>query len=313
MNPMMAESSVIKAYLDFILELPWHEVSKDTRSLKVLQEKLDENHYGLDKVKDRIIEYLAVKIKTNKNPQTILCLVGPPGTGKTSLGVSIAKALGREFVKESLGGVRDESEIRGHRRTYVGALPGRILKGMKDAGKMNPVFLLDEIDKMASDYRGDPASAMLEVLDPEQNKQFSDNYLEEPYDLSQVLFITTANYLENIPAPLRDRMEIVELSSYTEFEKFNIAVNHLVKKQLDAHGLKKSFQLLKKLHTMIRSYTKESGVREINRLIGTLIRKVIKEILMMKILNMLKLQKKTWKIFRCLIYPYFKIQTKLVL
>ncbi len=282
MNPMMAESSVIRAYLDFIIELPWHEVSKDTRSLKVLQEKLDENHYGLDKVKDRIIEYLAVKIKTNKNPQTILCLVGPPGTGKTSLGVSIANALGRKFVKQSLGGIRDESEIRGHRRTYVGALPGRILKGMKDAGKMNPVFLLDEIDKMASDYRGDPASAMLEVLDPEQNKQFSDNYLEETYDLSQVLFITTANYLQNIPAPLRDRMEIVELSSYTEFEKFNIAINHLVPKQLEAHGLSvDEFSITDEaMYNMIRNYTRESGVREINRIIGTLIRKVIKEILM---------------------------------
>ncbi len=282
MNPMMAESSVIKTYLDFIIELPWYQTSKDTDSIKVVQEKLDEHHYGLDKVKDRIIEYLAVKIKTGKNPQTILCLVGPPGTGKTSLGASIADALGRKFVKQSLGGVRDESEIRGHRRTYVGALPGRILKGMKDAGTVNPVFLLDEIDKMTSDFRGDPASAMLEVLDPEQNKQYSDNYLEETYDLSQVLFITTANYLQNIPPPLRDRMEIVELSSYTEYEKFNIAINHLIDKQLDGHGLKpEEFKITDEaIHTIIRNYTREAGVREINRLIGTLVRKAIKEILM---------------------------------
>lgn len=284
MNPMMAESSVIKTYLDFIIELPWHETSEDTKSLKHVKEALDKNHYGLDKVKDRIIEYLAVKIKTGKNPQTILCLVGPPGTGKTSLGISIADALGRKFVKQSLGGIRDESEIRGHRRTYVGALPGRILKGMKDAGKMNPVFLLDEIDKMGKDFRGDPASAMLEVLDPEQNANFSDNYLEETYDLSQVLFITTANYLQNIPEPLKDRMEIVELSSYTEFEKYNIAVNHLIPKQLDAHGLTlNEFSINEEaIYTVIRNYTREAGVREINRLIGTLVRKAIKEVLMEK-------------------------------
>ena len=237
MSPMMAESAIIKTYLDFLVELPWHEKSEDIRDLSLVQKALDENHYGLEKVKDRIIEYLAVKIKTGKNPQTILCLVGPPGTGKTSLGKSIADALGRKFVKSSLGGVKDESEIRGHRRTYIGALPGRILKGMKDAGTINPVFLLDEIDKMSSDFRGDPASAMLEVLDPEQNARFSDNYLEETYDLSQVLFITTANYLENIPAPLRDRMEIVELSSYTEYEKFNITKKHLISRQLEAHGM----------------------------------------------------------------------------
>lgn len=282
MSPMMAESSVIKTYLDFIIDLPWHETSEDTSSLKAVKEALDKNHYGLDKVKDRIIEYLAVKIKTGKNPQTILCLVGPPGTGKTSLGASIAEALGRKFVKQSLGGVRDESEIRGHRRTYVGALPGRILKGMKDAGTINPVFLLDEIDKMGKDFRGDPASAMLEVLDPEQNAEFSDNYLEETYDLSQVLFITTANYLQNIPEPLKDRMEIVELSSYTEYEKYNIAVNHLVPKQLEAHGLtEKEFSINEEaIYTIIRNYTREAGVREINRLIGTLVRKAIKEVLM---------------------------------
>ncbi len=285
MSPMMAESSIIKTYLDFLIALPWYKKSDDSKSLKHVEEKLDEHHYGLDKVKDRIIEYLAVKIKTRKNPQTILCLVGPPGTGKTSLAISIANALGRKFVKQSLGGVRDESEIRGHRRTYIGALPGRILKGMKDAGTINPVFLLDEIDKMASDFRGDPASAMLEVLDPEQNAHFSDNYLEETYDLSEVLFITTANYLESIPAPLKDRMEIVELSSYTEFEKFNITVKHLIPKQLDAHGMKKEeFSITDEaIYKIIQNYTRESGVREINRVIGTLVRKGIKEILIDKI------------------------------
>jgi len=282
--PAMAESGIIKTYLDFLVALPWKKASRDSNDLKKVQEKLDKNHYGLGTVKDRIVEYLAVKISTKKNPQTILCLVGPPGVGKTSLAISIADALGRKFVKQSLGGVRDESEIRGHRRTYIGALPGRILSGMKNAGTINPVFLLDEIDKMSSDYKGDPASAMLEVLDPEQNAKFSDHYLEENYDLSQVLFITTANYLENIPAPLRDRMEIVELSSYTEFEKFNIAKSHLIDKQLKAHGItEKEFSVTDEtIYHIIRHYTREAGVRELNRFIGTLIRKGIKEILMEK-------------------------------
>jgi ATP-dependent Lon protease len=285
--PAMAESGIIKTYLDFLVALPWKKASKDSNDLNKVQSKLDKNHYGLSSVKDRIIEYLAVKIKTRRNPQTILCLVGPPGVGKTSLAISIADALGRKFVKQSLGGVRDESEIRGHRRTYIGALPGRILNGMKSAGTVNPVFLLDEIDKMSSDYKGDPASAMLEVLDPEQNAKFSDHYLEENYDLSQVLFITTANYLENIPAPLRDRMEIVELSSYTEYEKFNIATNHLIEKQLKAHGItRKEFSITDEtLYYIIRHYTREAGVRELNRFIGTLIRKGIKEILMDKKTN----------------------------
>jgi len=280
----MAEASIIKTYLDFLVDLPWHEVSEDLNDLSKVKEALDKNHYGLEKVKDRILEYLAVKIMTNKNPQTILCLVGPPGVGKTSLAVSIAEALNRKFVKASLGGVRDESEIRGHRRTYIGALPGRILSGMRTANTMNPVFLLDEIDKMASDYKGDPASAMLEVLDPEQNSKFSDHYLEESYDLSQVLFITTANYLENIPAPLRDRMEIVELSSYTEYEKYQIAINHLIEKQLDAHGLKKEqFELDDEaIYHIIQRYTREAGVRELDRNIGALVRKAIKEILIDK-------------------------------
>ena len=280
----MAEASIIKTYLDFLVALPWHETSKDSNDLKAVKEALDKNHYGLEKVKDRILEYLAVKIMTNKNPQTILALVGPPGVGKTSLAISIAEALNRKFVKASLGGVRDESEIRGHRRTYIGALPGRILNGMKNAKTMNPVFLLDEIDKMASDYKGDPASAMLEVLDPEQNANFSDHYLEESYDLSQVLFITTANYLENIPAPLRDRMEIVELSSYTEYEKYQIAKNHLIDKQFSAHGITKDQLSIEDnvIYNIIQYYTREAGVRELDRHIGALVRKSIKEILINK-------------------------------
>ena len=280
----MAESSVIRTYLDLLIELPWKKSSKDTQDLKKVQDILDENHFGLEKVKERIIEYLAVKMMTKRNPQTILCLSGPPGVGKTSLAISIAEALNRKFVKQSLGGVRDESEIRGHRRTYVGAMPGRIIKGMKEAKTVNPVFLLDEIDKMASDYKGDPASAMLEVLDPEQNAKFSDHYLEEPYDLSQVLFITTANYLENVPAPLRDRMEIVELSSYTELEKFEIAKRHLLKKQLKAHGLESNMFKVDDdvIYYIVRHYTREAGVRELNRYIGALIRKTIKTILIDK-------------------------------
>ncbi|MFA7589681.1 MAG: endopeptidase La, partial [Acholeplasmataceae bacterium] len=267
------------------VDLPWKKASRDNYDLNRVKQKLDENHYALEKVKERIIEYLAVKIMTKRNPQTILCFAGPPGVGKTSLAVSIAEALNRKFVKQSLGGVRDESEIRGHRRTYVGAMPGRIIKGMKDAQTINPVFLLDEIDKMSSDYKGDPASAMLEVLDPEQNANFSDHYLEEPYNLSHVLFITTANYLENVPAPLRDRMEIVELSSYTEQEKFQIARRHLIKKQLKAHGLKDvSFSITDDaIYYIIRHYTREAGVRELNRYIGSLVRKSIKEILLTKV------------------------------
>jgi len=280
----MAESSIIKTYLDLLVDLPWKKASKDNYDLVKVKEELDKNHYGLENVKERIIEYLAVKIMTKRNPQTILCLAGPPGVGKTSLAISIASALNRKFVKQSLGGIRDESEIRGHRRTYIGAMPGRIIKGMKDAGTVNPVFLLDEIDKMSSDYKGDPASAMLEVLDPEQNAKFSDHYLEEPYDLSQVLFITTANYLENVPAPLRDRMEIVELSSYTEQEKFQIGKRHLIAKQLKAHGItNKEFSITDEtIYYIIQHYTREAGVRELNRFIGALIRKGIKEILMTK-------------------------------
>ena len=275
------ESGVIRTYLDFLVDLPWHEVSIDETDINKAEKALDSTHFGLEKVKERIIEYLAVKILTEKNPQTILCLVGPPGVGKTSLAQSIAKALNRNFVKQSLGGVKDESEIRGHRRTYLGALPGRILQGMKKAKVVNPVFLLDEIDKLGSDYKGDPSAALLEVLDPEQNANFSDHYLEEQYDLSQVLFIATANYLGNIPAPLRDRMEIIELSSYTEIEKFNIAQEHLIIKQIEAHGLdEKKFSISDEaVMELIRSYTREAGVRQLDRLFGSLVRKSIKIIL----------------------------------
>ena len=280
----MAESGIIRSYLDWIIKLPWYKASDDNNDLADVAKKLDKNHYGLEKVKDRIIEYLAVKMMTGKNPSTILCFAGPPGVGKTSLARSISEALGRKFVKQSLGGVRDESEIRGHRRTYLGALPGRILKGMKDAGTVNPVFLLDEIDKMTADYRGDPAAAMLEVLDPEQNKFFSDNYLEEPYDLSQVMFITTANDLSNIPGPLRDRMEIIELSSYTEIEKFNIGTKYLLERNLEEHGLKPEQLTIDDdaYYGMIRNYTREAGVRELNRMIATICRKTVKRILIDK-------------------------------
>ena len=281
----MADSQILKNYLDFLINLPWYKASVDNDNLSQVADALNLEHYALDKVKERIIEYIAVKIMTKKNPQTILCLVGPPGVGKTSLAMSIAKALGRKFIKQSLGGVKDESEVRGHRRTYIGALPGRILKGMHEAQTVNPVFLLDEIDKMSSDYKGDPTSAMLEVLDPEQNHTFSDNYVEEPYDLSQVMFIATANYLENIPAPLRDRMEIVELSSYTKFEKFQIAKEHLINKQIEVHGItNKQFMIDDDaIYHIIEHFTREAGVRELNRYLGSLIRKAIKEILVTNI------------------------------
>lgn len=281
----MAETGVIKGYIDFMTELPWKKTSVDNTNLTEVKEKLDLDHYGLEEVKERIIEYLAVKIMTNKNPQTILCLAGPPGVGKTTLAMSIANALGRKFVKQSFGGVKDEAEIRGHRRTYVAAMPGRILKGMHTAGTINPVFLIDEIDKLSSDYKGDPSSAMLEVLDPEQNSHFSDHYVEEPYDLSQVLFIATANYLENVPAPLRDRMEIVTLDSYTEHEKYNIALKHLIPKQLEIHGITKEQCEFndEAIYYIIRHYTMEAGVRELSRMIASIIRKTVKDILIKKI------------------------------
>ena len=275
------EANVVRTYLDWMTKLPWYEMTEDNQDITKVEEILDEDHFGLKKPKERIVEQLAVKQMTQSLKAPIICLVGPPGVGKTSISKSIARALDRKFVKISLGGVTDESEIRGHRRTYLGSMPGRIIQGMKKAGVMNPVFLLDEIDKMASDYKGDPTSAMLEVLDPEQNSMFSDNYIEEPYDLSQVLFIATANDLGGIPGPLRDRLEIIELSSYTEQEKLMIAKDHLIKKELKNHGLT-SEQLTitdDALMYIIRHYTREAGVRQLERLIAAICRKSVLKIL----------------------------------
>ena len=279
--PTTGETGVIRTYLEWLLNVPWYQKSQDNENLDDASRILDEDHYGLIKVKERILEYLAVKQMTNSLKSPIICLVGPPGVGKTSLAKSVARALDRKFVKISLGGVRDEAEIRGHRRTYLGALPGRIIQGMKRAGTLNPVFLIDEIDKMASDYKGDPSSAMLEVLDPEQNMAFSDHYLEEPYDLSDVLFICTANYRDNIPAALLDRLEIIELSSYTEYEKVKIAENHLIAKQMGINGLKDKQMTLddNMILYLIRHYTREAGVRQLERIIGTLCRKTVLAIL----------------------------------
>lgn len=275
------ESGVIKSYIDWLMKLPWWQTSTDNEDLNLAEARLEEDHFGLKKVKERILEYLAVKQMTKSLKSPILCLVGPPGVGKTSLAKSVARALDREFVKMSVGGVKDESEIRGHRRTYLGSMPGRIIQGMKKAGTINPVFLIDEIDKMASDYKGDPASAMLEVLDPEQNSLFSDHYLEESYDLSNVLFIATANYLEDIPAALRDRLEIINLSSYTELEKVQIARKHLLPKQMNMNGLKASQLKVEDelILYLIQFYTRESGVRQLERVLGTLARKSVLAIL----------------------------------
>ena len=280
MQPMSAEATVIRNYLDVLLGLPWGKKSRLKKDIGQAQEVLDADHYGLEKVKDRIIEYLAVQARTNKLKGPILCLVGPPGVGKTSLGKSIAKATGRKFIRQSLGGVRDEAEIRGHRRTYIGSLPGKIVTNLKKAESSNPLFLLDEIDKLGQDFRGDPASALLEVLDPEQNNKFQDHYLELDIDLSDIMFVTTANSL-NLPQPLLDRMEIIRLEGYTEDEKVEIATRHLVPKQIEAHGLKEGeFTLTEDgLRALIRHYTREAGVRTLERKIARLARNSLRKIL----------------------------------
>ena len=281
MSPMSAEATVVRNYLDWLLSIPWEVRTKVKRDIRAAQKVLDADHFGLEKVKERILEYLAVQQRMRKVKGPILCLVGPPGVGKTSLGKSIARATGRNFVRMSLGGVRDEAEVRGHRRTYIGSMPGKVIQGMKKAKSSNPLFLLDEVDKLGADWRGDPSSALLEVLDPEQNSSFNDHYLEVDYDLSDVMFVTTANTLR-MPQPLLDRMEIIRLPGYTEDEKVEIARRHLIQKQIKAHGLKKTEWAITDdaLRDIIRYYTREAGVRNLEREIANLTRKAIKEILM---------------------------------
>ncbi|HEY4601150.1 MAG TPA: endopeptidase La [Cerasibacillus sp.] len=307
-----AESSVIRNYLDWLLTLPWTAKTKDKIEINEAKRILNRDHYGLEKVKERILEYLAVQKLTQSIKGPIICLVGPPGVGKTSLARSIAEAINRKFVRISLGGVRDEAEIRGHRRTYIGAMPGRIIQGMKKAETINPVFLLDEIDKMASDFRGDPASAMLEVLDPEQNHNFSDHFIEEAYDLSQVMFIATANYVNNIPAPLLDRMELISLSGYTEMEKFHIASEHLLPKQLKENGLTKADLQIRKpaLMKLIRRYTREAGVRNLERQLATICRKTAKIIISGEQKRVIVTEKRLENLLGKPIYRYGQMEEK---
>jgi len=280
---MSAEATVVRNYLDWLLSVPWHNRTKIKRDIKAAEKVLNADHFGLEKVKERILEYLAVQQRIKKMKGPILCLVGAPGVGKTSLGKSVARATGRNFVRMSLGGVRDEAEIRGHRRTYIGSMPGKVLQGMKKAKSSNPLFLLDEVDKLGADWRGDPSSALLEVLDPEQNGSFNDHYLEVDYDLSDVMFVTTANTLR-IPQPLLDRMEIIRIPGYTEDEKVEIARRHLIPKQMSAHGIRKTEWSISEdsIRDLIRHYTREAGVRNLEREIANLTRKAIKDILMKK-------------------------------
>ncbi|MGU5640325.1 endopeptidase La [Aeromonas caviae] len=298
MSPMSAEATVVRSYVDWMVQVPWKARSKVKKDLGKAQEVLDADHYGLDKVKDRILEYLAVQARVNKLKGPILCLVGPPGVGKTSLGQSIAKATGRKYVRMALGGVRDEAEIRGHRRTYIGSMPGKLIQKMAKVGVKNPLFLLDEIDKMSSDMRGDPASALLEVLDPEQNSSFNDHYLEVDYDLSDVMFVATSNSM-NIPGPLQDRMEVIRLSGYTEDEKLNIAKQHLVAKQIQRNGLKPSEITIEDsaLIGVIRYYTREAGVRSLEREISKICRKAVKRILLDKSIKHVQVNQENLKEF----------------